>query len=270
MSDSPLAVVRASSWGELFDCAARWHFKNVLGLRLPSSGQSALGTALHRGTAVYDKRRMLGEDAQVNEAIDATIDAVTRPEMDVAWDEDDLSRDKAAAVGMMLTKTYVEQIGSRRRFDAVELECNALDVETDAGTVRLTGTTDRVYQTADGRFGIGDLKTGKRAVHTDGVAETKGHGLQVGVYQIMAQHASGERMTAPAQIVGLHTAPTRPRVGIGEIPDATRSLLGTSDKPGLIEVAASMFKSGLFPPNPKSNLCSAKWCPGYSRCPYHE
>ncbi len=269
MSDSPIAVVRASSWGELFDCAARWHFKNVLGLRLPSSGQAALGTALHKGTAVYDGGRSLGVDVNAGEAMEATAEAVKHPQFDVSWD-DEHEMGKTVDVGVNLTQQYIEQIGSRRTFDAVELECNALDVETDHGTIRLTGTTDRVYQTTDGRYGIGDLKSGKKAVHTDGTAETKGHGLQVGVYQIMAQHARSEPMTAPAQIVGLHTAPTRPRVGIGEIADPTRSLLGTNERPGLIEVAANMLKTGLFPPNPKSNLCSAKWCPGYSRCPYHE
>lgn len=265
----PVGIIRASSWGELFDCATRWEFKNIQGLRLPARGQSVLGTALHKGTAIFDKRRMLGEAAHVDEAIGATVDAINKPDGLVAWD-DDLSRELAEKVGRSLTGEYVEKIGSKRVFEAVELQCDALDVDTDHGVIRLTGSTDRIYQTADGQHGIADFKSGKKAVHTDGVAETKGHGLQVGVYQLMAQQASGERMTAPAQIVGLHTAPTRPRVGIGEIADPTRSLLGTPDKPGLIEVAANMLKSGLFPPNPKSNLCSAKWCPGYTRCPYHE
>lgn len=265
----PVGIIRASSWGELFDCATRWEYKHIQGLRLPPAGQSRLGSALHVGTAVYDRRRMLGEEARSDEAVEATVDAINKPDEAVAWG-DDLPQQTAENVGRNLTAQYVAEIGSQRRFEAVELQCDALDVATDHGVIRLTGSTDRIYQTADGQHGIADFKSGKKAVHTDGVAETKGHGLQLGVYQIMAQHASGERMTAPAQIVGLHTAPTRPRVGIGEIADPTRSLLGTPDKPGLIEVAANMLKSGLFPPNPKSNLCSAKWCPGYSRCPYHE
>ena len=49
-----LAKVRASSWGELFDCPLRWHAKNVLGLRNPTRGAMQIGTAIHKGTAVFD------------------------------------------------------------------------------------------------------------------------------------------------------------------------------------------------------------------------
>ena len=46
-----MTTIRASSWADLFDCPARWYAKNVQGLRLPSSGAAALGTAVHAGTA---------------------------------------------------------------------------------------------------------------------------------------------------------------------------------------------------------------------------
>ena len=48
------ATIRASSWPSLFDCAHRWYFQNIVGLRMPSSGNAALGTAIHAGTAAFD------------------------------------------------------------------------------------------------------------------------------------------------------------------------------------------------------------------------
>jgi len=34
----PIIPIRASSLAELFDCPARWEAKNLLGMRMPSSG----------------------------------------------------------------------------------------------------------------------------------------------------------------------------------------------------------------------------------------
>jgi hypothetical protein len=46
-------------------------------------------------------------------------------------------------------------------------------------------------------------------------------------------------------------------------------LLGDEHQPGLIQIAASMLRTGLFPPNPKSTLCSRKYCPAYaSHCKF--
>ena len=70
--------------------------------------------------------------------------------------------------------------------------------------IALTGTTDRVRETPAG-LGISDLKTGGRAVGTDGRAVTQGHAVQLGVYELLASHAMGLDITAPAQIVGMNT-----------------------------------------------------------------
>ena len=51
----PLATIRASSWPSLFDCAQRFYWQNIVGLRMPSSGNAALGTAIHAGTAAFDE-----------------------------------------------------------------------------------------------------------------------------------------------------------------------------------------------------------------------
>jgi hypothetical protein len=52
--------------------------------------------------------------------------------------------------------------------------------------------------------------------------------------------------------------------------DAKAVMLGTETQPGLIQFAADMFRSGLFPPNPSSMLCSSKYCARWDTCIFHE
>lgn len=273
MNTEPLATIRASSWPSLFDCAQRWYYQNIVGLRMPSSGNAALGTAIHAGTAAFDESRLTGEHIDVCTAVDTARAALRDPEQDVSWD-DSLTPVEADSFAVRLTTRYCQEISPTRQYAAVELTCEALDIGTEYGVVRVTGTTDRIRITDDGRKGISDLKSGGRATEkaANGArkAVTKGHHIQLGIYTLMAEQASGERLDAPAEIIGLQTTKEAP-VATGEVTDVKTPLLGTDEHPGLIEIAARMLKEGIFPPNPKSMLCSAKYCPAYgAHCKYHD
>lgn len=272
-SQQPLATIRASSWPSLFDCAHRWYFQNIVGLRMPSSGNACLGTAIHAGTAAFDSSTLSGDQIDVVTAVDTARAALQNPEHEVAWD-DSLTPVEADSLAVRLTSRYCQEIAPTRNYAAVELECQALDIGTEHGVVRVTGTTDRIRIIEDGRKSISDLKSGGRATEktADGGrrATTKGHHIQLGIYTLMAEQASGERLDAPAEIIGLQTTKDTP-VATGEVQDVKTPLLGTDEYPGLIEIAAKMLKDGIFPPNPKSMLCSPKYCPAYSaRCHYHD
>jgi len=268
-----LGTIRASAWPSLFDCAQRFYWQNIVGLRMPSSGNAALGTAIHAGTAAFDGSRLSGEQIDVVTAVDTARAALQSPEQEVAWD-DSLTPVEADTFAVKLTTRYCQDISPTRQYAAVELECQALDIGTEYGVVRVTGTTDRIRIADDGRKGISDLKSGGRATEktADGGrrAVTKGHHIQLGIYTLMAEQASGERLDAPAEIIGLQTTKEAP-VATGEIKDVKTPILGTEDAPGLIEIAARMLRDGIFPPNPKSMLCSKKYCPAYgTRCHYHD
>jgi hypothetical protein len=266
-----LGTVRASSWPTLFDCSLRWYYQNVMRLSLPASGKARLGTALHRSTAAFDAPRVAGGDGNLDEACGVVADAITKPDEEVQWD-DDLKLTEAVGIGVALTTKYATKIAPLRRYRAVEINCEGMNIATDDGVIRLTGTTDRVRLTDDGREGISDIKSGKTAVAPDGKANTKGHHLQTGIYRIMAEHALQRPLDAPDEVIGLNTAKTdaAQRVGTAEIRDSRAPLVGDADTPGMIELAARMLKTGTFPPNPKSMLCSAKYCAGYSKCRYHD
>lgn len=261
---SELVFIRASSLGELFDCPARWAAKHLDGKRMARSAAAQLGTAVHAGTAVFDASRLPGgSPVSANDAADALVDAIQHPDEDVDWAETPQS--EAERIALALHAKYCAEVAPRQQYRGVEVKCEKLELP-ELG-IALTGTTDRVRETPAG-LGISDLKTGGRAVGTDGTAVTQGHGIQLGVYELLAEHAMSLHISAPAQIVGMNTGktPAAQRVGVGEVPDARAALVGSDDQPGLLEHASRLIKSGAFYGNPKSVLCSGKYCPAHATC----
>lgn len=149
------------------------------------------------------------------------------------------------------------------------MRCESLVIE-DLG-IALTGTTDRVRETDDG-LAICDLKTGKAAVGSDGTVKTAGHAYQMGVYELLAEQASGVQISGAAQIIGMNTAKTSAsqRVGTGLIAGAREVLLGDGESPGILEHAARIIHSGNFWGNPKSMMCHARYCAAYPTCKFRK
>ena len=131
----------------------------------------------------------------------------------------------------------------------------------------------RVAQTSSGGVVIPDVKTGGRVI-SDGFVVTKGRAPQLGTYQLMYEHDPVHgRPTEGAQVIGLLTSKTalKPKpgdvlAGVSHVFDAKRVMVGTEDSPGLIEYAAAMFRSGMFPPNPNATTCAEKYCARWATC----
>lgn len=267
----PLATLRASSWADLLDCSLRWQAKNILGIRSPSSAAAHLGTSLHAGTAAFDAARLPGgSPITADDAAGVFVDALHHPQEEVARTDDDMPLTEAERIGITLTARYCTAVAPSHTYIAVEHRFEDLDVTTEHGVVRFTGTTDRIRETPDGRRGVSDLKSGQRAVEgikTTPRAVTDKHGPQVGLYTLLAEASLGYALEAPGEIIGLQTTSSA-AVATGEIEQPKLALLGSDEQPGLIELAAQMFKSGLFMPNPGSLTCSPKYCPYWDRCVY--
>lgn len=262
-------TIRSSSMGKLFDCALRFEAENINGLRKPSGRRAALGTAVHASTAAFDQGRIEGASLKPDDVAGVLVDTLKNPGYDVDTEQDDLTVEKAEVIGLKLHTQYCLDWSPRYQFTAVELETKPMDIDCGEGTViRLTGTLDRSRLVAgtDG-VRIADLKSGARAVEK-GEAKTKGHAAQVGIYEMLYEHTTGQAITAPAEIIGLQTSGT-PKIATGQIAGAKEMLVGTPEFPGLIQYAAQMFRTGMFPPNPQSMLCSEKYCAFWNRCPYH-
>ena len=264
-----ITAIRASSWGSLFDCAYKWEGEHLMGMRKPSGLRAQLGTAIHAGTALFDNGRLPGAAAvSVDDAAGVFVDTLKNPAGDVDYGQDALTVRDAERIGLALTGIYCLDMSPGFTFASVEQKLQPLDIDCGAGQiVRLTGTMDRarVAMTGAGLV-IPDLKTGARAV-AGGKANIKGRSAQLGTYQIMK---SAEGVPAVgAQVLALKTS-GKPEGAVSRVWDARPLMLGTDKAPGLLEHAAHMLRTGLFPPNPQSMLCSPKYCARWPVCPYHE
>lgn len=276
----PAFTVRASSWDDLFDCGLRWYYRNVEGIRRPASAEAYLGTAVHKSTAAFDRAKIEGSPITPDDAADVLVQAIKRPEDDVEWRPDKTARD-AEKIGLALHTRYCMKIAPQFDYRSVETILNPLEVETEDAVIKLTGTLDRRYaevesESPEGQhmgfaeeFGVADVKTGGRAVNADGAVNVRAKGAQGGVYELLAERHFGVKVTKPYKIAALSTS-GKGAVGVASIPNARSILIGRDDKPGLIELAAKMMKAGVFPPNPRSLLCSPKYCPAWDFCIYHE
>lgn len=269
--NAPLRIVtiRASALSDFFDCPARAEAKHLLGKRCPTNGKALLGSAIHKSTAVYDRSVLGGQGITIDEAAGAAVDLIHRPEEEVKLDDDEKSNE-IEAVAVALHKLYCTKIAPTQEYAAVEVQCERLEI-TDLG-IALQGTTDRVRKVGEGH-GIADLKSGGSAVRADGHVETKGAAYQLGVYELLAERASGLPITEPARVIGLQTGKTErgQRVAVSDpVAGARDVLVGEPDSPGVLEMVSKMIHGGVFPGNPRSMLCHDKYCPIYQQCKFRK
>jgi len=263
-------VVRASSWGKLFDCAHSWEGTHLLGLSQPSGLRAQLGTAIHASTALFDSGRLPGgEHVSLDDSASQFIDSLYHPDREVDYSQDTLTVGDAEKIGLKLHTLYCLDLSPKFTFKSVEQLLKPMDIDCGGGQiVRLTGSMDRArVAEAEGGVVIADLKSGSRVI-SGGQAVTKGRSAQVGTYQLMYEHTEGVP-TVGGQVLALSTS-SKPAVAASPVFDAKRVMVGTEDQRGLIEFAAEMFRSGLFPPNPSSVLCSRMYCARWASCNFHE
>ncbi|MFY9479125.1 MAG: PD-(D/E)XK nuclease family protein [Aquabacterium sp.] len=265
MANQPFTV-RASSWGSLFDCAHAWEGVHIMKLRKPSGLRAQLGTAIHAGTAAFDIGRLPGNTPITpDDAAGVFVDALRSPDAEVDLGVDDLTVKEAESIGLKLTTSYCFDIAPQFTFVDVEAKLKPLEIVCGNGIlVRLTGSMDRarVAMCGSGHV-ITDVKTGARAIE-DGQVKTTPHLPQLGTYQVMYEQ-DRQINTAGSQILGMKTS-GKPVIDISPVVDAKSVMVGDEDSPGLIQYAAAMFRTGLFPPNTKSILCSDRYCARWQIC----
>ncbi|WP_430233279.1 RecB family exonuclease [Nitrosomonas communis] len=275
MSNPPFSI-RASSLAALFDCAHRWEAIHIDKMHSPSGRRAGLGTAVHAGATAYDIARVNQESISVDEACSVFMDELSNQEERIDPRIDDLSIKEAQVIGIKLVSEYCNYIAPKFNYVAVEMETKPFDINCGNGvTIRLTGTLDRArIHSYQGGIGIADIKTGKKAVIKDQKtgqpkANIAGHGAQIGTYELLYEYTTGDKITAPAGIIGMSTE-TSHLIAVDSISNAKQIVTGTDIQPGLLEFAADMFASGKFPPNTKSMLCSERYCPRWKSCAYRE
>lgn len=269
--------LRASGLTSLFDCPHRWEGEHLLGMRLPTTGRQQVGTSVHRGAEVFDSSRVGGAIGLLpDDAVAAAVDAVRSPFEDVDWSDIGGVR-KAEQAAVMATMRYVTQVGMKEVYEAVELKCEPLLVDAGDVILEITGTTDRIRterrpDPADPsklleERGIRDLKTGKAVVDGHGRVKAAVNGAQLAVYEllaIMSGKDTGKTITLPADIVGINT--TNGAVARATVDAPHKVLVGDGTNKGMLQYAADLIKSGSFYGNPRSTLCSNRYCARWNNC----
>lgn len=261
-------TIRASAWGSFFDCAHRAEWTLLLGHTKPAGMRALLGTAIHASTAVYDKARLDGKPVSIDDAAGALVDALEHPEFDVDRTQDDLTMRDASRIGLTLHSLYCSQIAPQFEYVAVEMTLTPMVIDCGGDvTVTLTGTMDRARaaSTSNGVV-IPDVKSGSRVIEK-GQASTRGRAAQLGTYEVLYENTT-KVPTAGGQIIALATS-SKPAAAVSPVIDARSVMVGTDTEPGLIEYAAQMFRSGMFPPNPQSVMCSKRYCARWDHCRFH-
>lgn len=264
--------VRASGLPTAMDCAYRWEGDQMLGLRMPSSPRALLGSVVHHGTAVFDTALLQHNPISLDDAATATVENIAeRQKLEpVAWRNDDITRKQVEVVALDLVYRYCRDWAPKTAYTAVELTVKPLTIDCGGGVkVTLTGTLDRTRTVvgAGGKPRVRDLKTGRRAV-VAGAANTSSHRPQLGVYEVLTAHTLGVEVDDTSEVLGLGTEGKRP-IAESEVSGCRDLVLGTPEYPGLLQFVADNLRQGRFPPNPRSPLCSPKYCARWNSCPYH-
>lgn len=260
--------IRASSFGSLFACAHRWEAEHILQMRRPSSLRAHLGTSVHAGTAAFDQAVLDGSPISTIDAVDATMDTFLSPREETDLRDPGLPLKEAQRIAVVTTTKYCQKIAPTMEYVAVEMPLKPLDIATHGVVIRLTGSMDRarVSNTEYGRV-IPDVKTGSRII-SDGVVNIKGRAPQVGTYQLLYEHTTGEP-TSGGQIIGLQTN-AKCEVGVSKVFNTREILVGDGERPGLIDMAGAMLSTGSFPPNTSDPLCSERYCVRWHTCRFVE
>lgn len=272
-SPGPLDIIemRASALGELFDDALRWKTRILDKIHTPTYGRSHLGSAIHYGTALYDVERAEGRVPSAEAAADAFVQFLRADEY-VHWV--DIGRAEAESIGVQLVNLYCTEISHRFDWIKVEAECTPLEITMPNGIMfKIIGHVDRVYAKRVGRkdrFGVADLKSGYGVIKADGSLDVAKHGAQLAVYELLelaAQELTGEEVTLPAVIIGFSTS-GEPRIEYEEVENPRTLLFGDGENMGYLFAASKIIEHELWIGNPRSNLCSAKYCGIYETCFY--
>lgn len=271
-----IVKIRASSLSRMLDCAHSWEGVHLKGMWMPSSPAATVGSSVHYSTAAFDAGILDGSGLTADETAAFAVDYLREHRGETDWWGMNLRQ--AEALSIRVHHDYCTEMAPKFNFIAVEEKLRPMTIAmSNSLAFELTGTLDRINDYGDLQAGVIDEKTGRNAVtvNEEGthVAVTRSHGPQTGVYHILGEgwleeHLPKYTMSHEPGIIGLQTT-NNARMGFGLVRNARAQVLGFANQPGFLEFVAQYFETGLFPPNPQSWICGAKYCPRYTTCNFH-
>lgn len=243
------------------DCPRKAMYRYVEAIPSPKSTALVKGSATDEAWNTALARKIAGEVMPADELVELTEAAFRRVVHDeggvssIDWGEDVSDRKAAARAAlnsaMTLSRVWADQLYPHIEPTAVQVE---LTRELPSGR-QFIGFLDYEGVIED-QEGIGDNKTGgKRMARGDA-----GKALQPSAYAWLKDE--------PISFVFSRAIDTGSNQ-YSEFVWTGRSADDNAWYGELVNQVERGFMEEIFPPNPKSNLCGAKWCPYFERCQPH-
>lgn len=273
--------IRPSSIGGFFDCNARWAAIHLDKMKSMTGSKAHLGTSIHKATEKADVARFENKEItkEVIELVEHTaVEMFNNPTEDVVWEDKD--KQDGEAIARSLSKKYAKEVAPSLVVAASELSVSYDDaIEFTDLNVTIGGTVDLVLQNKQGLF-VADKKTGKTAVDSSGSVNAAKYRLQIGAYEILADHFLRKNgfdgITTDSLIIGMTTAKTEAsqRIGFGytrgsqeHVVKALKFIRSAVDNAENAKRDDELF-SDHFAENPNSFMCSEKYCPRFKQCSF--
>lgn len=263
--------IRASSLASLFDCPKRFEATQINKITMPRNPKNLIGNAVHHACAAFDANKLEGNPILINDAAELSNEYINKVKDEVDWGDTDLK--STCSKAKQLVQKYCVNIAPMYEFVMVEPEdLRPIEIDIEGITLIFTGTPDRAYITIDGLYGGADLKTGVSVVNAADQIETVKHIAQAAIYTMLIEENFDIQLTEPFHILGMSTAGTEPRTGIGIMTTNFKEyLFGNPEDEnleGIIHIAARLLKAGIFYGNPRSMMCHKQYCPIYRTCKF--
>lgn len=260
--------IRASSIASIMDCKLRG-LSIMLGLveQCVTTAPAIIGTAVHEGTAMFDREQLEGHKVEPDDMAGVVVDNIWHPDEEVNWGS--ITQKEAERRALGVYTRYCTDVAPRLQYEEVEMSLSPVILDVDGVELELTGKLDRVYSDCQGfdlsdnkeERGVLDLKTGLNAC----TAKPEKHIAQIATYELLYEHTTNKTVMLPGLIGALQTS-REYQVDIKPVYNAKSVLLGDGDTKGLLEYVARDIKTGDWEGNTSSWLCSEKYCPLYDKC----
>lgn len=241
------------------DCPRKAMYRYVENIPSPKSAALVKGSATDEAWNLALARKIAGEAPATDDIVGQTEQAFRRVVADegglssIDWADADRKKAARAALNsaMTLSRVWATQLLPDIEPTAVQVE---LTRELPSGR-KFIGFLD--YEgLVEGLPAIGDNKTGSRRM-AKGDADK---GLQPSAYAWLKDE--------PISFVFSRAIDTGSNT-YSEFVWTGRSEADNQWYASLVEQVERGFVAGIFPPNPRSNLCGPKWCPYFERCQPH-
>lgn len=266
-----MQTLRPSSIGSYISCQWQWYNVFILGKHSIPSARATLGTAVHKSAEVtwLDAIEHHKKDLNLTRATDAAIEeyqeCLKKDEPQFSDGDTKESLEKLVVEG---TKSFILDIAPKVEIPEAVEKRYTVEINNPIFD-KISGSLDYV-----GKDSIHDIKTTKRK------PTLSNYSLQQGTYALLRE-ANGENVESikiqavvfnkkdtKGLILDMVEDNTNPFEGLEKIKNQSKYIVNHILEKSKLYYQDTIKPELLFTGNPKSNLCSPKYCNFYNECKF--